>query len=303
MRRRGAVAGLLVLVLLLAGASIFFFSPVSVLIRLMDWRLDVLGVESHTVPVAGIRVHYFVMGPKNGKPIVLMHGLGGRAEDWRNLAPRLTDAGYRVYFPDLPGYGRSDCPGSFSYSVPDEAEVVLGLLDGLGLQRVALGGLSMGGWIAQRIAIDHPERVDRLILFDSVGLKIPPDWDTRLFTPGNEDELARLNALLTPTPKPVPEFIAKDVLRLSSRKAWVIRRALASMLSGKDVTDADLPHLKMPVLLVWGSLDRIVPLHQGEIMHQLIPQSQLDVINGCGHLAPVQCSAQIEPGLEKFLAQ
>jgi pimeloyl-ACP methyl ester carboxylesterase len=57
----------------------------------------------------------------------------------------------------------------------------------------------------------------------------------------------------------------------------------------------------MPVLIVWGELDRITPLSQGEKMHRLVPQSQLDVIEGCGHLAPVQCADKIGPGFVEFL--
>ena len=90
------------------------------------------GAESLSTTVSGYRVHYYVMGPKTGPVVVLVHGLGGRAEDWENLAPYLVKAGYRVYLPDLPGYGQSEQPANFSYSVPDEAAVVVGFLDALG---------------------------------------------------------------------------------------------------------------------------------------------------------------------------
>ena len=80
-----------------------------------------------------------------GPVVVLVHGLGGSAEDWRNLAPWLVKAGYRVYTPDLPGFGRSEQPSDFSYSVHDQAEMVAGFMDALGLKQVDLGGWSMGG--------------------------------------------------------------------------------------------------------------------------------------------------------------
>ena len=67
------------------------------------------------------------------------------------------------------------------------------------------------------------------------------------------------------------------------------------MLTGRDVTDKLLPELKMPVLIVWGKQDQITPLSVGEKMHNLVPQSELDVIPGCGHLAPGQCAAEIGP--------
>jgi pimeloyl-ACP methyl ester carboxylesterase len=73
------------------------------------------------------------------------------------------------------------------------------------------------------------------------------------------------------------------------------------MLTGRDATDSLLPGLRMPVLIVWGAEDQITPLSQGEKMHGLIPQSKLDVIPGCGHLAPSQCSAQIGPQVVAFL--
>jgi pimeloyl-ACP methyl ester carboxylesterase len=73
------------------------------------------------------------------------------------------------------------------------------------------------------------------------------------------------------------------------------------MLTGQDTTDNLLPKLKMPVLIVWGAVDRVTPLSQGETMHRLVPQSELDVIPGCGHLAPGQCTGQIGPKVVEFL--
>ena len=81
---------------------------------------------------------------------------GRKAEDWHNLAPYLSKAGFRVYLPDLPGFGRSEKPADFSYSVSDQAEVVVGFLDALGLKQVDLGGWSMGGWIVQIVAAGIP---------------------------------------------------------------------------------------------------------------------------------------------------
>jgi pimeloyl-ACP methyl ester carboxylesterase len=291
------------LALVLAAGVGFWARPVCYFNGMMYMRAFLTGVESRTVIVGGYRVHYNIAGPNDGRVVVLVHGLGGRAEDWRNLAPQLAKAGYRVYMPDLPGYGRSERPTDFSYSVRDEAAVVVGFLDALGLKQVDLSGWSMGGWIVQRVAGEHPERVRRLILFDAAGLFEKPAWDTRLFMPQTHAELDQLDALLMPHPPRIPGFIARDILRVSGQHAWVIHRALDSMLTGRDATDALLPQLKMPVLIEWGAEDRITPLSQGEKMHQLVPQSELVVIPGCGHLAPVQCAAQAGPALVEFERQ
>ena len=292
-------AGVLVLV---AGAG-FWERPVSYFNESMYVREFLSGVENHQVMVAGHRMHYEAEGPADGPVVVLVHGLGSHAEDWRNLAPSLVKAGFRVYLPDLIGYGRSEKPPDFSYSVRDEAAVIVDFLDALSLKQVSLGGWSMGGAIAQHVAAAHPERVTRLMLFDSAGIFVLPKWDIRLFTPTTAAELDQLNVLLMPHPPRVPGFVARDIVRVSNERAWIIHRALDTMLTGQDATDSLLPQLKMPVLIVWGAEDKITPVDQGQTMHRLIPQSELDVIPGCGHLAPEQCAAQIAPKLVEFVKQ
>jgi len=291
------------LILLFCGLLVIWERPVEVFNDVNELRLLLAGAQTRNVDVNGIRIHYYALGPVAGPVVVLVHGLGGRSEDWEALAPYLTRAGYRVYLPDLPGYGQSEQPRNFSYSVPDEAAIVVGFFDALGLRQIDLGGWSMGGWIVQYVAANHPERIRKLMLFDSAGLAVKPKWDTRLFTPNSAAELEQLDQLLMPKPPHVPGFIADDILRYSKGHAWVIQRALASMLGGHDTTDQLLPKLRMPVLIVWGDVDRIIPLSEGQAVHKLIPQSQLDVVAGCGHLAPRQCAGQIGPNLVAFLRQ
>jgi pimeloyl-ACP methyl ester carboxylesterase len=288
---------------LLVAAVGFWVRPVSYFDESLYLRERLAGAEGRDITINGYRLHYEVEGPASGPAVVLVHGLGSRAEDWRDLAPHIAKAGYRVYLPDLIGYGRSQKPRDFSYSVHDEADVVCAYLDALGLKQVDLGGWSMGGAIVQHVAAAHPERIRRLLLFNSAGLYVLPTWDTRLFTPTSAAELAQLDDLLMPNPPKVPGFVARDILRVSNDRAWIIHRAMATMLTGKDATDKLLPQLKMPVLIVWGSEDKITPLSLGETMHQLVPQSQLDVIPGCGHLAPGQCAPQIAPKVIDFLNQ
>ena len=279
----------------------FWMRPLNVFGVISEAQMFLNGAQSSFVEVDGYRIHYYALGPANGPVAVFVHGLGGRSEDWEKLAPYLAKAGYRVYLPDLPGFGQSEKPANFSYSVADQAKIVVGFFDALGLKQVDLGGWSMGGWIVQLVAAEHPDRVRRLMLFDSAGLYVKPDWDTRLFTPASNAELDKFDALLMPHPPVLPGFVAKDILRTSHEHAWIIRRAMDAMLTGRDTTDHLLPGLKMPVMIVWGEVDRITPLAEGEKMHQLIPRSQLDVVPGCGHLAPNECASQIGPLMVSFL--
>ncbi|MGH9604918.1 MAG: alpha/beta fold hydrolase [Terracidiphilus sp.] len=291
------------LVLVALGAFGFWERPVSYFDGFMHLRMWLEGAHSRWTTVDGYRVHYFVEGPARGRPVVLVHGLGARAEDWRNLAPYLAKAGDRVYMPDLIGYGRSAKPQNFSYSVRAEAGIVTGFMNALGLKQVDLGGWSMGGWVAQLVAIDDPGRIERMMLFDSAGLADRPSWNTNLFMPTTPEQLNELNALLRPHPKPIPGFVSRAVLRLSRTDAWIIRRAMDTMLAGRDVTNSMLPKLRMPVLIVWGGDDHLIPLEEGEQMHALIPQSRFEVAAGCGHLAPLDCAGLIGPQAAAFLKQ
>ena len=298
---RPLVLGCLLLAVAIAAGLGFWLRPVSYFNGFMYLREAVTGVESRSVTVAGHRMHYVAEGPANGPVVVLVHGLGGRAEDWLDLAPYLTRAGFRVYMPDLFGFGRSERPADFSYSVRDQSSAVVGFMDALGLKQVDLGGWSMGGWIVQIVADTHPERVSRLVLIDSAGIYWRPDWDTNLFVPQTPAELDQLEALLTPHPAMIPGFVARNIILVSDRRAWIVHRALDTMMTGQDTTDKLLPDLKMPVLILWGKEDHITPLSLGQRMHVLVPQSELDVFDGCGHLAPEQCTREMGPKLAEFV--
>ena len=228
-------------------AVTFWLRPLAVFRLFSEAQMYRIGARSDFTVVGGYRVHYYALGPSDGPVVVLVHGLGGRSEDWEKLAPFLARAGYRVYLPDLPGFGESEKPANFSYSISDEAKIVACFFDALGLKQVDLGGWSMGGWIVQLVAAKHPDRVRRLMLFDSAGLYVKPDWDTKLFTPVSAAELDKFDALLMPHPPQLPTFVVKDILRTSHEHSWIIRRAMDSMLTGRDTTDSLLPSLKMPV--------------------------------------------------------
>jgi len=300
-KRTPAVLGCAVLAVAVAAGVGLWLRPVSFFNGFLYLKEAVTGAESRSVTLAGHRMHYVAEGPANGPAVVLVHGLGGRAEDWLNLAPYLTKAGFRVYMPDLFGFGRSERPSDFSYSVRDQAAAVVGFIDALGLKQVDLCGWSMGGWIVQIVADTHPERVSRLVLIDSAGIYWRPDWDTNLFTPKTPAELDELETLLTPHPATIPGFVARNIILVSDRRAWIVHRALDTMMTGQDTTDKLLPDLKMPVLILWGKEDHITPLSLGQRMHELVPQSEIDIFEGCGHLAPEQCTGEMGPKLAGFV--
>ena len=163
--------GLLVLACFLIGLVVYgWLRPLELALAALQVKLRVVdGISSRYVDLGRYRIHYYEGG--SGPPIVLIHGLGSRAEDWANLMPQLVRGGRHVYAIDMLGYGRSSRPTDGDYSIPQEAGVVEKFIASEHLGQTDLGGWSMGGWVATRVALDEPEQVRRLAIYDSAGLR------------------------------------------------------------------------------------------------------------------------------------
>ncbi|MBZ5722787.1 MAG: alpha/beta hydrolase [Acidobacteriia bacterium] len=293
---------LIALVILVVALGLTLWrAPLWVAERLTQFQLLRAAIHSRSMVIDGNDVHYIEGG--SGQPIVLIHGLGSQAQqDWVALAPYLVRAGYHVYALDLLGYGQSAKPADRTYSIPEEAKFVESFLNANHLDTVALGGVSMGGWIASTVALDQPQRVTRLMLFDSAGMWFKLSFDPALFTPQTSQQVNQLMALVTPDPPALPEFVKADFIRRMKRDGWVVRRALVSMMAGGDELDEKFSALKMPMLIVWGKEDTLTPLSLAESMHRAAPQSVLVVYGDCGHIAVVTCMDRIAPTALDFLS-
>jgi pimeloyl-ACP methyl ester carboxylesterase len=295
------VLAFLLLVVVAAGL-VFYRYPLWVADQHLRFHLWRAGVKSDYVEVGGYRVHYFEAGPSGGggTPLVLVHGLGARGEDWARMIPALAAKGFHVYVPDLLGYGRSQKP-DVSYSISLQEQTVAQFMQVMHVPRADVGGWSMGGWVVMKLALDHPEMVDRLIVYDSAGVYFPATFGPELFTPSDPAGVRKLIALLTPTPRKVPEFAAEAMVRKLQANAWVVNRSTASMINGRDLLDFRLHNISQPMLIVWGSKDELIPLASGETIHRDVPQSVLNIIQGCGHLAPAECSVPVIESTVEFL--
>jgi pimeloyl-ACP methyl ester carboxylesterase len=296
------VVALLVLVVVAAG-FIFYRYPLWVGDQQIRFRLWRAGVKSDYIDVGGYRLHYFEASPGNGSggtPLVLVHGLGARGEDWAAMMPALAAKGFHVYVPDLLGYGRSPKP-DVDYSISLEEQTVVQFMQTMHVLRADVGGWSMGGWIAMKLTLDHPEMVDRLVIYDSAGIYFPATWGPDLFTPNDVSGVRTLIAILSPNPRPLPGFAAEAALRKLQGNAWVLKRSMTSMTSGRDLLDFRLYKISQPMLIVWGAKDELIPLSVGETIHESVPQSVLNVVEGCGHLAPAECARPVVEATVDFL--
>lgn len=277
---------------------IFYRHPLGVMDEALHARLRLAGIRSEYVTVGSYRVHYFVGG--QGKPLLLIHGLGARAEDWAPEMPDYTQHGFRVYAVDLLGCGRTDRP-DIDYTIQQQTDMIHGFLAALHIQQTDVIGWSMGGWVALQFALEHPTQVQRLVVMDSAGLRFPTSLTPQVFEPRTIPQLKHLEALLVPHPYALPGFFDHALLRAMERNYPVVHRTVHSMAEGKDLLDGKLDGIQAPVLLVWGVQDALIPVSVAMQMHRAMPQSVLQLYDGCGHIGPATCAGKIVPRVIEFL--
>ena len=265
--------------------------------------------ESRTVTIDGVNIHYVCGG--SGPPLVLVHGLGSSAavEFYYNLEP--LAAHHRVFAIDLPGVGRSDKP-ALEYTIDLFVRAVSDLMASEGIDCAAVMGVSMGGRVALGLGLDSPEKVERLVLVDALGVGAPRRVlaYSILLTRGLGELTLRgtARALRQMNPAVIRRFwgwylkrpnrvdtiwsderIANHGTLLATpeyRAAYLSAlRSIAGMrhLRNGVVVEDRLPELRMPTLLVWGGRDHIFPASHAQAAKNRIPNGRLEVFDDSGH--------------------
>jgi pimeloyl-ACP methyl ester carboxylesterase len=264
--------------------------------------LRLSGVRSAHVQAGPYRLRYLESGI--GPPLILVHGLGSNAmQDWGRLVAPLGRS-YHVYAPDLPGFGRSERPGAADYGVPMQVEAVRAFMTAVGVSRARVAGISMGGWIVARLAGEHPELVEQLVVVAPAGMR--PDAaapiPAEVLLPHDEAGVRRLVAAVRHKPPALPSFLARDMLARRLREEWIVRRALESMGAGRDWLNGTLDRADMPVLIVWGRQDRLIPVTYAAPLQAEFEHASLKLLDGCGHVPMADCPEAFDREMAAFLA-
>ncbi|MFJ9787107.1 alpha/beta fold hydrolase [Amycolatopsis sp. NPDC101161] len=251
------------------------------------------------------------LGPRDGHPVLLVHGHPFDRSMWRPQAGYLAERGYRVVTPDLRGYGDSDTEdtGDTKTGLDVFAKDLVELADHLGLASFVLGGLSMGGQIVMQLANDHPERVRALLLADTFpGLDTPEakqaryDTADRIAEEGMErytDELLpKMISKQTRASRPDVEAHVRRMMRNAPRDGAAA--ALRGRAERPDYTPT-LRHIGVPTLVVVGSEDEFTPVADAELIHREVATSTLVVIEGAGHLPNLERETEFDDALSAFL--
>ena len=270
------------------------------------------------VDLHGDRFAYQDVGTGD-ETLLLIHGMAGSSQTWREVIPQLSKR-YRVIAPDLLGHGESAKPRS-DYSLGAFAVGLRDLLDELGVAQVTVVGQSLGGGVAMQFVYQHPDYCRRLVLISSGGLGQDVGWTLRLLSaPGAE--------LIMPVIAPPPVIKAGNKLRSwfsaasiqsprgaemwsaysslsDSQTRQAFLRTLRSVVDyrGQAVSALNRLYLtsELPLLIIWGDQDRIIPVEHGYALEEMRPGSRLEVLPGVGHFPHVEKPGAVVDLLDDFI--
>lgn len=219
---------------------------------------------------------YWTGGKARRPALILLHGVNEHAGTWAEVIP-LLKRDYRLIVPDLAGHGESE-PKSGPITYAATLKAIESLIDReVKRGKVTIVGNSMGGWLSMLYAFDHPERVERLVLENASGMTWIPS--VPLLPKNREEAAAVMRAVHGPNADTsdaiLDAFLARKDLPMS-------RFAMGDVLS--HLVDARLPQLKMPVTLIWGRHDGLLPIVYAEALHKKIPGSTLSIIEDAAHI-------------------
>jgi 4,5:9,10-diseco-3-hydroxy-5,9,17-trioxoandrosta-1(10),2-diene-4-oate hydrolase len=255
----------------------------------------------------GYELHYLEHG--SGPPVVFVHGSGPGVNAYSNFFPnyrQIAAAGYRALLPDMVGFGWSSKPTGLDYTLDLFTSTLLEFLDRLEISRCVLVGNSLGGAISIKVAIDHPQRVERLVVMGPGGLE---SRETYFKMPGiqkmvsqfvgagfDREGLRRLLELLAYDPKTVTEELVEQRLNILKTQP----KDVLARMSIADLTP-QLGKLRCPLLGFWGIEDQFCPASGYEKILRAVADSRFIMYSRCGHWAMIERAQDFNKNVIEFL--
>ena len=263
--------------------------------------------NSHFVHVDGANVHYQEFGSPGDPTLLLIHGYTASTFAWHTVAPMFADEGFHVVAVDMLGFGYSEKPRWFDYSIESQARMVVRFMDTLGIGRASVVGSSYGGAVAATLALDYAERVEKLVLVGAVCndnvlrhpilrlASIPGVGESLIpfFADAKVYHRRRMRKTLSPANYDlISDERVRNVRRpLAAADAHHALLATSRNWRAKRVA-YDAPLITQPTLIIWGEDDQICPIEDGHLLHDRILHSRMVVLRDCGHV-PMEEKSQL----------
>lgn len=260
--------------------------------------------QEKSVTIFGAKIRYLEAGEATKPNIILLHGLGGQAENWSFAIPALS-AKYHVIALDQVGFGKSDKP-FIKYRIGTYADFLDKFLSELKIEKTTLIGNSLGGWIGGFYAVKYPNRVEKLILVDAAGLTPKVIDYTKVYQLQSSTraevkanlKLIFANQSYSENDAVIDNFLTQRVL---ANDGYTIDSITESIKRSEDFLDTHLGEIKAKTLIIWGKQDGLIPVEDGERFKKGIVNSQILVIDNCGHVPMVEKFAEFSKAVLEFL--
>lgn len=251
-----------------------------------------------------------------GAPILLVHGFGTCSFLWRNVGPALALANRTAFAIDLFGYGESDRPFDAQYGIAAQSDYLDRSLTALRLSRATIVGIDLGGAIAMHLAFNRPERVERLVLVNSIAFEDVPAEDIKQLQRNTARYALRISHGVLGAAPLMRELLDASVADKANMPDALLARylapyvgqdglnhllALARAVDDEDMAEVDLGQIDRPSLIVWGDQDPFVSPKIGEKLADTIPGSRLVRLPGTGRLVPEEAPDTIASMILDFV--
>ena len=253
----------------------------------------------NTVAINGINLAYARRG--KGTPLMLVHGFPLDSSSWNEIIPLLEDK-FDIITPDLRGFGQSSTIES-PYTISDMADDLAGLLDHLGVEKTAMAGHSMGGYVALAFAKKYPNRVNGLGLISSQAAGDPPDRkEGRYKTAADVVEKGVGVVVEAMTPKLSADLRVQAFVRgvIEKQSKDGVTGALKAMAEREDLT-LILPSFKFPIVLLHGGADALIPIDRAKEIKAVVPSAQFVELKGAGHMPMMEFAKATAEGLKSLV--
>jgi pimeloyl-ACP methyl ester carboxylesterase len=254
-------------------------------------------MSARTVVADGITWPYLEGGPPDGEVIVMLHGFGGDKENWSLYARHFTKR-YRVIAVDLPGFGENVRDPDWDYGMATQARRLRSFVHALGIDKFHITGNSMGGFIALYYALDYPEELSSLTLFDNAGVKskkkseleIAIDEKRNLLLTKTLEEFEQLLDFVMHKRIPSPKYMKQAMMQVQQQNYEFLDKifwTLADEATEHTVTDR-LSEISVPTLVIWGRHDRVLDVSCTEAMSASIPDNKIVIFEDAGHIPMIE---------------
>lgn len=260
-------------------------------------------MEERFVTVGGYKIRFLEDG--NGdQNLVLLHGLGGYAERWRDSMEYFSKK-FHVYAPDLLGYGESDKP-SIDYTPELFTKFTFDFIQTLKLQNTSMAGTSLGGQIAAECAATQNPIIKKVVLICPAGImkKSTPTLDayTMAALYPNKEAVKTAYKMMIGNGKDVSEYTINHFMEVMSKpNAKMVFLSTLLGLKNTPVVSEKLKMIKIPTLIIWGEDDKLIPIEYAEQFHSLITGSEIHIIKGAGHSLYAEEPKKLAELVIKFL--